>query len=199
MSRSTAKMQVVPTHHQMVRSLWGRLGNMEQLSRKSEVPVNSLWRAFKNQNTKLTGGARALEKYYYEQFPNHHFSQFFARKDEKLQNAFQLAVADKGADKTILRELLEDDWTWLSTWSYDADKSAEHYLRARYALMAGWTNIPLGTLNQGVGGTSAHLRSPAPIIAGPTLLKLRPATSSLPRQSSPRSILIFIRPTTPIY
>src|SRR5262249_51937405 len=53
------------------------------------------------------------------------------------------AVAIDRPDPTALRELIQDDWTWLSTWKYEIDEPAAEYLGARYALTALWTNIQL--------------------------------------------------------
>jgi hypothetical protein len=138
-----------PTHHQMVHSLYAQRQNMEELSRKTGVPVGRLWDAYKNENTKLETWGAKLEEYYYKQFPEGHFSRFVARRDEKLQKAFYKAVRKDptlefdSRDKTDLRTLLEDDWTLLSTWHSEEDEPGALYLRARYALMSGWTNLLL--------------------------------------------------------
>jgi hypothetical protein len=133
----------------MVHSLYAQLQNMEELSRQTSIPVGRLWDAYKNENTKLENWGGKLEEYYYKRFPEGHFSRFFERRDEKLQKAFYKAVKKDptleidSRDKTDLRTLLEEDWTWLSTWHYKKDEPGVHYLRARYALMSGWTNLLL--------------------------------------------------------
>jgi hypothetical protein len=110
---------------------------------KPAIPVQALWRAFNDPDAKLTGWGRRLEEYYYTRYPENHFSHFFAIRDQKLQDAFQLAVAQERRDPTALRLLFEEDWTWLSCWSYEDDPAGETYLRARYLLMSGWTGVLL--------------------------------------------------------
>lgn len=135
-------MSASPTHHQMVRSLRTLVRSMEELARKSGIPVKRLWDAYEDENTTFRTWKQPLETYYYKRFPECQFTAFVQRRDQKLQDAFQLAVSESNRDPSKLRELIEDDWTWLSSWRYE-DKADEHYLRARYALMSGWANIRL--------------------------------------------------------
>jgi len=83
-----------PSHHEMVRSLRPLVnGNMEELHRKTKIPVNRLWDAWRNKDVILVQWGRALEAYYYKRFPEALFDAFVERRDRKLQDAFQQAVA----------------------------------------------------------------------------------------------------------
>jgi hypothetical protein len=133
-----------PSHHEMVHSLRPLAkGNMEELARNANIPVGRLWDAWHNEDVNLARWGRALEAYYYMCFPEALFDPFVERRDRKLEDAFQQAVASSMPDPTALRELIEDDWTWLSTWKYEIDEPGVEYLGARYALTALWTNIRL--------------------------------------------------------
>ena len=134
-----------PSHHQMVRALRALEPSMEELARKSGIPVKRLWDAFNEADTVFRTWRRPLESYYYKLFPDFHFSAFFQKRDRKLQDAFQMAIkAEKGrSDRSLLTELFEDDWPWLCDWNYPRNRAAEHYLRGRYALISGWTGVPL--------------------------------------------------------
>jgi hypothetical protein len=135
--------QVTPTDHQMVRSLRALVKSMEQLSDKTGIPVNRLWDAYKNPNVQLKAWGAKLAAYYRTKFPEPEFDPWIERRDRKLQDAFQLAIAaEPRRDRSKLRELFEDDWTWLSAWVYD-DRAGERYLRARYALTSGWADARL--------------------------------------------------------
>jgi hypothetical protein len=143
-------IQRKPTHHQMVRSLRATVPSMEELSRRTGIHVNPLWRAFNNPGAKINGMRDALEAYFNQQFPDIHFSEFVAIHDEKLQDAFQLAVeppqngkAGQLRDSTELRLLFKENWAWVSGWDFKGDKAASMYLRARFMLTAGWTNVQL--------------------------------------------------------
>jgi hypothetical protein len=114
-----------PTHHQMVRSLYAEHPNMEELARKTGIPVGRLWDAYNNPDAQLTHHGSKLEDYYYGKRPEGHFSQFFERLDEELQSAFYKAVTkdpekpeqESGA-KSDLRDLFEKNWPGLSTWYF---------------------------------------------------------------------------------
>jgi hypothetical protein len=134
----------------MVRSLRATVPSMEELSRRTGIHVNPLWRAFNNPGAKINGMRDALEAYFNQQFPDIHFSEFVAIHDEKLQDAFQLAVeppqngtAGQLRNSTELRLLFKENWAWVSGWDFKGDKAASMYLRARFMLTAGWTNVQL--------------------------------------------------------
>jgi hypothetical protein len=134
------------THHQMVQSLYPKHGNMEHHARSLKAHVNTLWRLYREENASAKGCAERLEQYYIKHFPeDRHFSRFFRERDEALQIAFQKAVAEEGSirNRNDLKAIFRSDWTWLECWSYARDKAAEHYLRARYALISGWAKVPL--------------------------------------------------------
>ena len=59
-------MSASPTHHQMVRSLRTLVRSMEELARKSGIPVKRLWDAYEDENTTFRTWKQPLETYYYK-------------------------------------------------------------------------------------------------------------------------------------
>lgn len=124
----------------MVRSLYAHLQNMERIGRESGVPVNSLWSAYGNPNCKMRAWRPQLLAYYEKVFQTSKFDAFIERHDRNLQEAFQKAVGPS-KDRTQIRGLFESNWTFLAAWKYEKDEAGGHYLKAKYALMAGWLNM----------------------------------------------------------
>ena len=135
-------MSASPTHHQMVRSLRTLVRSMEELARKSGIPVKRLWDAYEDENTTFRTWKQPLETYYYKRFPECQFTAFVQRRDQKLQDAFQLAVSESNRYRQAAPRADRGRLDMALSWRYE-DKAGEHDLRARYALMSGWTDIGL--------------------------------------------------------
>jgi hypothetical protein len=113
---------------------------MERISRESGVPVNCLWSAHGNPSYKMRAWNSQLLIYYEKVFPNPKFDAFIEIHNRKLQEAFQQAVGPS-KDRARMQELFETNWNFLASWNYGRDEAGAHYLKAKYALMAGWLNM----------------------------------------------------------
>jgi hypothetical protein len=116
---------------------------MERISRESGVPVNPLWEAHKKPDIQMRTWGPDLLAYYEKVFPNPKFDPFIELHDRQLQDAFQKAVVEdvEKRDRTEIEGLFEKNWNFLKFWIYEQDRAGAHYLRGKYALMAGWLNM----------------------------------------------------------
>ena len=102
-----------------------------------------------NPSVHLQKWGAKLEAFYYEHFPECHFSRFAEMHDKMLQDAFQKAVkkSDKDGSRcgvsNDLRSLFKELWFFIKEWHPEDDKAVSHYIVARYLHISAWTGIPL--------------------------------------------------------